>query len=132
MGNGDQAETVPLKLCRACGVEIRERDRFCRRCGAGQSGRPAPASTRLNWPEWIQAASGDLSALTLGDLCHPVSGPLVSTVTTGISANTSARLDSRAAQRVIQALISVPVWLIIVLLSPFDAYAAAKAVARHF
>jgi hypothetical protein len=32
---------------------------------------------------------------------------------------------------VIQALISVPVWLIIVLLSPFDAYAAAKAVARH-
>jgi predicted amidophosphoribosyltransferase len=64
MGSGDQAETAPFKPCRACGAEIRERDRFCRRCGAGQSGRLASASTRLDRPERIQAASGDQSALT--------------------------------------------------------------------
>jgi hypothetical protein len=35
------------------------------------------------------------------------------------------------AMRVVSMLIAVPLWLMIVLLSPLDAYVAAKAVAKQ-
>jgi hypothetical protein len=34
-------------------------------------------------------------------------------------------------KRMVLALISIPIWLIIVLLSPLDAYAAARAISRQ-
>jgi hypothetical protein len=93
MGNIAQGETVALNLCHACRVEVRKGDRFCRRCGAHQSGWLASSSRRMNWTEWpmcIEATSEVPSLLTHGDLCHPVSGPLVTTVTASVSANASA------------------------------------------
>jgi hypothetical protein len=63
-------------------------------------------------------------------LYRRVSGPLVSAVVAGVSAN-SPQSYGRFMKRAILALISIPIWLIIVLLSPLDAYAAAKNLLRE-
>jgi hypothetical protein len=38
----------------------------------------------------------------------------------------------RVVRAVVQALVSIPIWLMIVLLSPVDAYVAAKSISREF
>jgi ABC-type glycerol-3-phosphate transport system permease component len=40
----------------------------------------------------------------------------------------SAGAEARKIRRIVSLLVSVPVWLIIVLLSPLDAYAAARLI----
>jgi hypothetical protein len=40
-------------------------------------------------------------------------------------------IANRRATRLVSILIAVPLWLMIVLLSPLDAYAAAKAIAKQ-
>jgi hypothetical protein len=62
-------------------------------------------------------------------LLNRVSGPLVSAVIASVSAG-SQETQSQFVKRAILALISIPIWLIIVLLSPLDAYAAAKNLSR--
>jgi len=39
-----------------------------------------------------------------------------------------ASAEARRIRRIVSLLVSVPVWLIIVLLSPLDAYAAARLI----
>src|SRR5262249_50912182 len=115
-----QIETKDLRLCPACQAEPHDRDKFCRRCGA-----------RLDEPNIGRAVSIGFSARGISPLpehnYHRVSCPLVAAVTAGISTNTG-QTQSRLAKRLISALISIPIWLIIVLLSPFDAYATAKTI----
>ena len=65
------------------------------------------------------------------DVYRRISGPLVSAVVTGALSAPSTEKQSAFVKRVILALISVPIWLIIVLLSPLDAYAAVKNLARQ-
>ena len=65
------------------------------------------------------------------DLYRSISGPLISAVVTGALSTPSTDDHSAFIRRVILALISIPIWLIIVLLSPLDAYAAVKSVARQ-
>lgn len=62
-------------------------------------------------------------------LLNRVSGPLVSAVIASVSAG-SPDSQSQVVKRAILALISIPIWLIIVLLSPLDAYSAAKNLLR--
>jgi hypothetical protein len=47
-----------------------------------------------------------------------------------VSATLTVPRRDRFLRSVIQALVSIPIWLIFVLLSPFDAYAAAKNVTK--
>jgi hypothetical protein len=56
---------------------------------------------------------------------------LTKALAAGVSAGTLSRRASPAAQKMIRALISIPIWLIIILLSPLDAYATAKTVTRQ-
>lgn len=65
------------------------------------------------------------------DVYRSVSGPLLQAVVAGVSAKPSTRPLSRMGKRAILALLSIPIWLIIVLLSPLDAYAAAKSLSRQ-
>jgi len=81
--------------------------------------RPAPVSAT------VALATGPRS-----EVYRRVSAPLVNAVVTGALAGPATENQSRLLKRVILALISVPIWLIIVLLSPFDAYAAVKSLAR--
>jgi multisubunit Na+/H+ antiporter MnhG subunit len=60
-----------------------------------------------------------------------VSGPLVKSVTANLSANTIACFESNLAKRLILAVISIPIWMIIVLLSPIDAYLLARTAVRQ-
>jgi hypothetical protein len=57
---------------------------------------------------------------------HSVSGPLVRAIADNLTANLRSQRRERFVRRVIQALVSIPIWLVFVLLSPFDAYAAAQ------
>src|SRR5262249_15546613 len=59
-----------------------------------------------------------------------ICGSLMTSLDTSVQAST-AQLHSRLAKRMVLALISIPIWLIIILLSPLDAYATAKSMTRQ-
>ena len=56
---------------------------------------------------------------------------LVDAVFNGALSNTATYPINRVTRRVIAVLISIPIWLLIVLLSPLDAYSAAKTVTKQ-
>lgn len=134
----DQTETAPLVLCHACGAEARDSDRFCRRCGAHLV-EPERAAIAPVGAGYLIASSRpssltspySTSPLTQTVINHRVSGTLLTSITNGVSANLAVYPINRVARRVIIALISIPIWLVIILLSPLDAYFTAKAIARQ-
>ncbi len=133
-----EARTVAVKACASCASGLLERDKFCRWCGARQ---PGQESLGLNPVQGTPAGAGASSSALLAtvaiagraraDVYRRVSGPLVNAVVTGALSVPSTEDQSPFVKRVILALISIPIWLIIVLLSPLDAYAAVKNLARQ-
>lgn len=117
----EQTPTVDLRLCRVCLAELRDHDKFCRHCGARQTG--AIASPLAN-----TAQSAHATSRLQADTFNSVSASLLNAIAAGAQAGT-AQLDSRRLRRAVSALIAIPLWLMIVLLSPIDAYATAKAIA---
>ena|SRR5713101_6591498 len=133
-----QAKTVAVKACAACSSGLLDYDRFCRWCGARQPDRQVlELSPVTGWPAGSVACNSTLcatAALAGGmrtDVYRRISGPLVKAVATGALVGPSAENQSLFIKRVVLALISIPIWLIIVLLSPLDAYAAVKNLARQ-
>jgi hypothetical protein len=120
MINAHDARTVAVKACPACSGQLLESDRFCRWCGGAQ------ASDRLAAAHYTTA----LLVEAKSNLYHRVSGPLVNAVIAGVA---SAELSEqgRWMRRCMLALVSLPIWLMILLLSPLDAYAAAKNLLRE-
>ncbi len=114
-------ETVPLRECHECGYVLLERDRYCRRCGIWQPERERAGNTLTT----LRFAARN--TLPSPPVYRSVSGPLVNAVTNGIAARTTAQLQNRVAQSLVVALISLPIWLLIVLLSPLDAWVATRA-----
>ena len=117
-----QAETIALKQCRNCSGELFAPDNFCRWCGVHQSDDPVKAAdngSRCEHQTNFLRADGEmhqsLSSLSLNTVAHNVA------TKTG-----SLRLN-RFGVIVVAALIAIPMWLLIILLSPFDAYTSAKA-----
>lgn len=102
MNSEQKTRTVAIKPCRACTSGLLESDKFCRRCGAPQR-------------------------YTTSRLYHPVSGPLVEAMVGAAPRRSSAWPSRSITRRIILPFVSVPIWMIIVLLSPLDAYASAKA-----
>ena len=125
----ENAETAGLKRCFSCNAEQRARDKFCRQCGISQ--RVEIASTAIN-SDWLSCETGRLPVATRYD---SFSGALVSLVTMSMSARASAHSSSvfgnRWARRLASALVAFPLWLMIVLLSPLDAYVAARAIVKR-
>src|SRR5262245_55137273 len=133
----DTAETTGLKQCKVCGAEQLERDKFCRRCGVSQSHRADPLICttgsiagdvvgRANRP-----GSETMPLSGSGTLRRSYSGRLVGIVTQELSEQTSSLRANRWAMFLISLLVAAPLWLMIVLLSPLDAYVAAKELARQ-
>jgi hypothetical protein len=119
-------ETVGLKSCPVCSREIREGDRFCRRCGANQNGRPGTEP-----PDVTDTESRYRTArLPEVDDCRRFSGALMESLVASASVRAS-RINNRFAKLVVSALAAAPLWLVIVLLSPFDAYVAARSIANE-
>lgn len=133
-----QAKTVALKACSSCRSGLLFYDNFCRWCGARQ---PAPQVLELRQTSELPTeavacnsalcATRAIAGSTRTDVYRRISGPLVNAVATGALVGSSSENQSRFVKRVILALISIPIWLIIVLLSPLDAYAAVKNLARQ-
>ncbi|HKQ75316.1 MAG TPA: hypothetical protein VJ810_16575 [Blastocatellia bacterium] len=117
-------ETRDLTLCEVCSSEPREYDKFCRRCGArlDASGRTPSAGVDSSSTRATSSLSPDRYAL--------VSGRLIAAAMTGLS-NHIAPLNNRFSKGLISALLSIPIWLIIMLLSPIDAYATAKMISKR-
>jgi hypothetical protein len=133
-----QARTVAIKACIACASGLLERDNFCRRCGTRQ---PYYESLAPNGVVKIPTETVECGAefcettkvanRTRGEVYRRISGPFVNAVVTGALSAPATENQNPLVKRVILALISIPIWLIIVLLSPLDAYAAVKNLARQ-
>jgi predicted amidophosphoribosyltransferase len=106
--------TVTLKQCHDCGYELRDRDRYCRRCGIRQQEHTEPMTQRFGAPN-------------SGSTYRSISGPLVHAVTNGVAKNATTQLHNPIAKSIVFALITLPIWLLIVLLSPLDAWVATRA-----
>lgn len=132
-----EARTVAVKACAFCASGLLERDKFCRWCGARQPGMESLGLDPAGTPAGTGSSSAALCATVAitgrgrADVYRRVSGPLVTAVVSGALSAPSAENQSAFVKRVILALISIPIWLIIVLLSPLDAYAAVKNLARQ-
>lgn len=112
--------------CHACATGVLECDKFCRRCGARQLNRYNTAEEMKNLSE------GETRPLTVqtGEF-QTYSGQLLKVVTTSLAAKTAAGHSSRRLQRLVCTLIALPLWMLIVMLSPLDAYAAARTAAGY-
>ena len=132
--NEQNTVTAAVKACRACSGQLLASDRFCRWCGDVQpdeaSGALAaavrPASDPLAAPRYTTT----LLVEAKSNLYHRVSGPLVNAVVASVASGELGE-QGRWMRRAMLALISLPIWLMIVLLSPLDAYAAAKNLSRE-
>jgi len=132
MNTADQ-RTVAIKSCCACGAALVEENKFCRQCGASQPELHAlrPASTEVRASEPASVESFKTTKLQRQILYHPVSGPLVKAVVAGVPANASRTPATRLHKRMLLALMAIPIWVMIILLSPIDAYASAKIIGQR-
>ena len=129
--------TNEIRICGACSADLLERDKYCRRCGTRQPTTTAITTNVItvsgilasNIIEPLPAAP--TSALSEADTYHKVSRPLVEAVTAGLTTNAFGKSHSRLVRQSLSVLLSIPIWLMIILLSPFDAFFAAKHISSQ-
>jgi hypothetical protein len=130
-----QAKTVAVKKCSACDSGLLESDRFCRWCGAHQIELAVTDFASQSSTVALSEASTYTTTMLANEArawgYRRISAPLVNAVVSSALAGHAIESGSPVLARVIVALISIPVWLIIVLLSPLDAYAAVRNLARQ-
>jgi len=121
MTSSSQTEEIASNRCHNCNRHSAAPENFCRWCGFHQREGPVAAGS-ADWRKHTttilahnEEVPRSLSSLPLNTLAQSVA------VKTG-----SLRLN-RYAALVIAVLIAIPMWLLIILLSPFDAYVSAKA-----
>ena len=125
----NNCETVAIKACCSCGTGLMESNKFCRNCGVRQSSQLAGVAPSDSLSR-IAAGTTGVPIRSAADGCHPVSGPLVKAVFASVSSRDTVPLHGRVLKSSILALISIPIWMMIVLLSPIDAYVAARTFSR--
>jgi hypothetical protein len=126
--------TVAIKPCRGCGAGLIDASKFCRSCGAPQSYSSPPDSPTIVSTANVECAHLQHYATTQISqlkLYHPVSGPLVNAVVAGVPASAPRSLVSSFSKRMLLALMAFPIWVMIILLSPLDAYASAKIIGNR-
>ena len=137
----EEAETTGLRRCDACGAEQVDRDKFCRRCGASQTRNVCQsmgvAGNVVRGVACEVSGVADRSGCETGPLSgsgtlrRSFSGPLVSLVAQKLSEDASSLTAHRWMKFLVSMIVAVPLWLMIVMLSPFDAYAAAKELSKQ-
>ena len=124
-----EENTVAIAPCIACDAPLAETERYCRWCGRPQYRRP------LSGDALERGGSRDAVRITRrlakSDVCHPISGPLMKAVAVGIPAGGSHGLRGGVIRVLILSFISIPIWMMIVLLSPLDAVAAARIISNR-
>jgi hypothetical protein len=117
----ENTATADLIQCHACYTQQLRPDKFCRQCGANQR---------------VKIASVDKDARTTTLPSNPIhdasySGAFVKLTTGSVSARPSSSFAGDWMIGLAGALIAVPLWFMIILLSPLDAYVAARAIVRR-
>lgn len=133
-----------FQACTACNYVVRPGDKFCRRCGANlreQSGlviqglRAESAGLRRDTRE---TGTPPPDAYVTAQLAQPVveprryrsvSGPLVNALADMMAKSTAEQLCSPLLKRALIVLSLIPIWLMIVFLSPLDACLAVRSTA---
>jgi RNA polymerase subunit RPABC4/transcription elongation factor Spt4 len=143
----EQKVTRGFKTCRSCSNGMQDQDRYCRRCGTYQSKLHTKdelvvaQSEQIEYLGSVGVATAPLSKSFLAGTNEQPAGPyrslsgsLLNAVASGMYLNSSNDLSGQAktgmARRVMAALLSVPIWLIIIMLSPLDAYLATRTLLR--
>lgn len=135
MTGTDDIKTAAIKACEGCAEAILDRDKFCRWCGALQRAMTASLSAAVDsrpiaLSETSRYLTTELVPLAPTTSLHRVSGPLLSAVVATLSTGPVSKPRRSLFATAVAALLSFPLWLMIVLLSPLDAYAAAKNLSR--
>lgn len=130
MTQAEQQTTVTIIPCSACGAGLSEDSKFCRRCGARLTG-DTDQTERLSFDTLSSPGAYRTAPLAPLNLYHPVSGPLVKAVAAGVPTRTSLSTTGGLTKRMLPALMAVPIWVMIILLSPIDAYASAKIIGQR-
>ncbi len=131
MYESDETTTVGIKPCVSCGAGLVDASKFCRSCGAAQSDSlPQGHGTNIavGGPEGVSPQRYSTTRLSQQRLYHPVSGPLVNALVAGVPASTRHSPVSSYSRKMLLALMAIPIWVMIILLSPLDAYASAKII----
>jgi hypothetical protein len=117
----ENTATADLIQCHACYTQQLRLDKYCRQCGANQR---------------VKIASVDKDARTTTLPPKPIhdgsfSEDFVNLAAESVSARPSSSFAKDWMIGLASALIAVPLWLMIILLSPLDAYVAARAIVRR-
>jgi hypothetical protein len=118
-------ETVAIKQCPTCVGELLTKDRFCRHCGVHQNDGYVTAALTSDLPGYETRPLSDDKAIY-----QSLSGTLVNIVAQSLSAKSLSYRAGRGSTRLVAVIATVPIWLLIVLLSPVEAYAAARTITK--
>lgn len=117
-----QIERIGSKRCHNCNRESASPDNFCRWCGFHQSEGSLVAPKSAQW---------QTSRTTVleheEEIPRSVSRQPLDALTQSAGEKTGSLRLNRYGALVIAVLVAIPMWLLIILLSPFDAYLAARA-----
>ena len=116
------------KRCHSCSSELQTSDNFCRSCGISQT---TGAVILENDEGWRHCETTVLKNDDELETDESLSSPLVKTLTQNIATRTSSLRSNRFGTSIVAVLIAIPIWLLIILLSPIDAYTAIRAVASQ-
>ena len=115
-----KTEKVAGTLCCNCNRHLSVPDNVCRWCGFQQT-ELLPAFAR-------EARSSETTVLGRNDevVSRSISKLPMEKLTQSVALTTGSLRLNRWGALVIAVLIAIPMWLLIILLSPFDAYLSAK------
>jgi hypothetical protein len=121
------------KQCLACRSVLRLGDKYCRRCGAKQDVTLVECADSSPTAEFSVVTNHTddpykTAPLAPETLAHPISGSLIKALVPKLAPSLSV---SKLSKKVIRSLMSVPVWFIIVLLSPLDAWVATRELTKQ-
>jgi len=126
MDNLSQAETIGLKQCRSCIGELLAPDTFCRWCGVRQNEDPVTSTSKTGWCE--HKTKGLRNYVEVN---QTPSKQMLDLMAKSVASKTESLSVNRLGALVITSVIAIPMWLLIILLSPLDAYKSAKAASRQ-
>jgi hypothetical protein len=114
----ERTQTSALKQCHACEAMLLSRDKFCRKCGIRQA---SGYTTLIDRPSW---SWGDTGLLTDGTDGYRAYSEQLIGITESLWARTALDRLGREWRRLARTLITIPLCMLIVILSPLDRYTA--------
>jgi len=111
--------TAALKRCHSCLADVPARDIYCRKCGT-------PLRTDAITEPTLHDCRSQCEPSDEGSY-QSLSSPLVNRLSQTLATRSAALCVKPSSERMVAALITIPIWLLIIVLSPLDAYAAARA-----